>query len=137
MGNPYVFKRGAVLYCSSMLNLEAPQSWRDASKAERDKFSNGCGPQSAFFSAIPKGTRNFLFGLDIGCACDLHDWMYFHGVTPDDKADADSAFLRNMNKIIRHRGGFLMNLRLAVAWLFFKAVVRWGGKFFGDSNAAD
>jgi hypothetical protein len=107
--------------------LEAPESFHRASEEKRGEVSNGCGPQSALFNSIPTSMRNFFFGLDVGCACDIHDWMYEEG---KDQAEADVVFYRNMRRIIEREGGWLKQPRLLLAWWYYRAVRRFGHDSF-------
>lgn len=106
--------------------LEAPKTFREASEKERSEVSNGCGPQWAAFDIVP----DHLFGLRIGCACDIHDWMYEEGAALEDKDVADATFYRNMRSIVEREGGWLKQPRLLLAWWYYRAVKRFGRDSF-------
>ena len=110
--------------------LIARKSFREASKEERAAVSNGCGPQSHLRDLVP----NKLLGRHIGCACDVHDWMYEEGGDARDRRVADAVFFLNMCKIIDDEGGLLRIPRKILARWYFRAVVAFGKNAFNRSE---
>ncbi len=81
--------------------LFCPQSLLDAPKEVRRAVCNGCGSARAKFDFVP----DHVYGLRIGPACDIHDWMYHLGKTLADKQEADRVFLNNILRLIERRRG--------------------------------
>ncbi len=73
-----------------------------------------------------------MWGLDIGAACDIHDYMYATGTTEYDKDLADMTFWTNMRRIIEVNTSFapLRWLRNRRARTYYLAVSRCGGGAF-------
>ena len=107
-----------------MPRLEAPQSYRNASRQERLDVSNGCGPGGASH-VVP----NTILGLDVVEACHIHDWEYVHA--DDMRSVVDARFLRNLYALIDAAGGWLRRPRRWIAWYWYSAVSRFGGPRFG------
>lgn len=115
-----------------MSPIYAPRAYRDAPASERSQHCNGCGPKSAFVDIVPDS----IWGLDVSEACNIHDWMYAHGRTIEDKREADRTFLNNMLRMIENAGGWslLRLLRRRRALKYFWAVDVFGGPAFWDSK---
>lgn len=114
------------------LTLYAPQAFINATPEQRASVSNGCGPSGwklAFLS-------NYLFGLNIAPACDIHDWMYAFGETEDQRNEADRVFRNNMLRIIVYAGGgkFIRFLRCRKAKHYYKLVHDFGSVFYWDGK---
>lgn len=83
----------------------------------------------------PKGrgllVPDTMYGLDLGAAGDVHDWMYAY---PEDatRLECDQLFLENMYGIIRQHGGWdwLEWLRRRRALKYYHAVRFGGAKHF-------
>ena len=75
--------------------LDAAQSFWNATLDELDKVCNGCGPKK-FGWLIP----DVILGIDIGVACDAHDWDYNEGGDESDRLVADRRILKNMLAVI-------------------------------------
>jgi len=112
--------------------LEAPESYWQATPQERAKICNGVG--AAF---LPKwlidalNSPAFCWGISLRPAADIHDWEYYHGKIQEDKIQADKRFGRNMLKLIRFYSCLwpmnpLYYLRRWRTWQCYLAV-RWGG----------
>lgn len=75
-----------------------------------------------------------LLGLDITPACCIHDFMYTVPLDAglDYKEKADRVFLNNMLRLIENAGSWLVvkKLRVTLAWLYYQAVVHFGGPSF-------
>lgn len=109
-----------------LTKLHAPASFRQANDDQRKAVSNGCGPQSKLGGIVP----DRLLGLSVTCACDIHDWSYNEGI---DRGYADRMFYRNMQIIIKEKGGLLMRPRLILAWWYFRAVDKFGQRAYDRS----
>ncbi|MGE4195473.1 MAG: hypothetical protein AB7E51_18980 [Pseudodesulfovibrio sp.] len=107
--------------------LIAPDTYRDAPAELRSQVCNGCGPAAWRVDPIPDA----LAGVEIGEACDVHDWMYHEGV---DKRQADEVFLQNMALLCSRGTGLLLSMRLSEAALYFLAVSLCGGPAFGGNS---
>lgn len=76
--------------------LMAPNAYWNASRQKRGRNCNGCGTEGWLGMLVP----DTMYGLRIGRACNIHDWMYAAGTTKADKMLADSVFLQNLVKLI-------------------------------------
>ena len=114
--------------------LLAPQSYADASQAFKDIICNGCGTGGWKGKLVPETA----YGLSFTRACNIHDWMYDKGRTLEDKEKADDAFHLNMRRLIRAGTPwlliFLLPLRYARAFSYYKAVSIAGGDAFWDGK---
>lgn len=113
------------------LGLLAPEEWFTYTQDQLDELTNGCGPAGWKFDLVP----DTIWGLDISHACDIHDFCYFIGSTPEDKEDADLLFLQNTRRLIEEGSKFppLKWLRKRRARTYYLAVKKFGGDAF---NAA-
>jgi hypothetical protein len=106
--------------------LSAPESYRLATAHDIARTCNGCGTKGLGGWLVP----DTLFGLDIGEACDIHDWRYSEGTCWRDKDVADWEFLSNMLTIINANTGWLAYLlrpfRIHRAWAYYEAVRAFG-----------
>ena len=109
-------------------NLHLPESYRNATDAQRALICNGAGARDGL--KFP----NTFYGLDMREAFDIHDWDYHHGTTWADKAQADKYMLLNMMVIIESSTSFtdrmLKPLRRRRALKYYEAVVTFGDKAF-------
>ena len=90
----------------------------------RSLVTNGCGSKAGFLNP-----PEFLFHA----SCDRHDWSYWVGGVEEDRAFADRGFYRAMLVDVENYSG-PWHRRAAMrftAWLYFRAVRRFGGQFFG------
>lgn len=114
--------------------LYKPISYVDASDREKRFICNGCGSAQAKFDFIPDS----IYGLKIKDACNIHDWMYYKGMTIQDKEEADRVFLNNLLRLIEARRGafnsILKPLRRRRALKYFEAVNAFGGPAFWASK---
>jgi len=111
-----------------MIMLDCDQSYLTADKAYIDNICNGCGAKGSV------NVPDTIWGLSITRACDIHDWDYYHGMTPEDKRKADSRFISNMFALIESDSSFvgkmLKPLRRRRALKYYEAVVAFGEKHF-------
>lgn len=107
-------------------NLNAPRSFFEASEEDKARKTNGCGPQSSILDVVP----DHLLGLPIGCACNIHDWMFAEGGGQADKDRADTWFRWNLRILIDEDGGLLRWPRLFLAWWYWRAVSKLGDDAF-------
>jgi hypothetical protein len=77
-----------------------------------------------------------IYGCSVSVACSIHDYMYAHGKTPDDKCEADRVFLNNMIRLIEAYGGWwpIQFLRLRRALIYYEAVSHFGGPAFWNEK---
>jgi len=106
--------------------VRAPSMFFNASPAERELVCNGMGPKG-YGWLVP----DTMYGLDMGAAGDVHDWMYAHpnGLT---QKHCDDLFYANMLSIIHQHGGWdwVQWLRRRRALKYYKAVQVGGSKHF-------
>lgn len=110
----------------------APASFKLATLSTKAKICNGCGAANAKFDFVP----DTIYGLYIGYACHIHDWMYHEGRTIEDKEEADRVFRNNVLRIIKryskwYHPEFLMRRR---AQLYYKGVDWFGGPAFWEGK---
>ena len=101
------------------------------SDAKRNAIINGCGPTGW---KILKGIRNYILGIWVQPACDLHDVDYELS-EPDieDKKKADRIFHNNLYRLIDKKEDqwfWVRALRYKKADLYFYLVVKRGGTSF-------
>ena len=93
-----------------------------------------CGRRGWHRDLVPDS----LLGLDISPACCIHDFMYTVPLDADlaYKEKADRVFLNNMMRLIERGTSmlWLKKLRAALAWLYYQAVVHFGGPSFWDGK---
>ena len=104
------------------VTVKAPVSFIVSTEKERKAICNGMGPSGKGWM-VP----DTMYGLDMGAAGDVHDWMYTY---PDwlSRKSVDGIFLSNMYSIIEaHDGwGWVNALRRMRARKYY-AAVRIGG----------
>lgn len=100
------------------MKLYAPISYWEASSVERSKVCNGCGAKGGI------NVPDTFYGLSMTEACDIHDWMWEHGITAMDKMFADAMFMLNMTVLVLRKGGWLTIPRLLRASKYYIAVVK-------------
>ena len=112
----------------SKYKLIAPSEYFKLSIDQKELICNGCGTAGWKGNLVP----DTMWFLRVTEACQIHDYMYFMGLTRKDKEDADETFLHNLNMIIRHCPWYLLPvvnpLRRVRANTYFLAV-----KHFGES----
>jgi len=114
------------------LGLFTPPEYLNATPNERRKVVNGCGTSGWKGLLVPET----LWGLSVTESCDIHDWMYHHGETLEDKEKADRVFLNNMVRTINHQKSWrwLKKLRLHRAKIYHMAVADFGGAAFWEGK---
>lgn len=108
--------------------LYAPASFKNSPLELLAHICNGCGAANAKFDFVP----DKIYGMYIGHACHIHDWMYNEGRTLEDKMQADRVMLNNMLRLIDrgnrwYRPKLLMRRR---ALKYYYAVKCFGGPAF-------
>lgn len=112
--------------------LWMPSGYRDLPASIKESVCNGCGSGGYGF-LIPDN----LLGCDISEACNIHDYMYeFARPVIGDKEKADRVFSNNMIRLVLDKGGWgwVVRLRLRLAWKYYQAVVKFGGPAFWDGK---
>lgn len=109
-----------------MIDLSAPIEYTILTKEGKAEICNKCGAKGG----IP--VPNTFYGLDIGEACNIHDFRYYIGETWEDKTFADMEFERNLEAIIESETwfGWLKKLRYIRASEYVLAVKLWGDKAY-------
>jgi hypothetical protein len=95
----------------------------------------GCGPGDVGDYLVP----DRILGISVRECCRIHDWYYrlWNGTTEQDRETADRIFLNNMLRVINHQesGRWLTRLRSRIAYMYYKAVRRYGApSFFEERN---
>jgi hypothetical protein len=110
-------------------HLYAPKEYWTLTPADKAEVVNGCGPGGWKYDLIP----DTMWGLDVSEACNIHDYMYYIGVTEKDKVLADGAFRENLRKIVemKSRLWILKKLRLRRAETYYVFVSNFGDSAFG------
>lgn len=106
------------------MQLLAPVSYLQASRAEIEARTNGCGPEGWRGDIV--ADLDSLAGLDISDPCRVHDWMYGEGGSDDDRLTADIMLYLNIAALVLRAGGPLAPVRMAGAAAMYLAV-RAGG----------
>ena len=107
-----------------MRTLYVPHSYQIATRDERLKRCNGCGPKGLGWLVPDK-----FWGLDVQLACDIHDWMCSESRDDNERRAADEAFLNNLLYLIETRSccTLLRWLRSYRAMTYYNAVREGGG----------
>lgn len=110
------------------MKLFAPESFWQAPISERRQVCNGCGSKGWSNLLVP----DYMWGISIREACDIHDWMYQEGQELEDKLRADRVFLNNLLRLIdaRSKSRVLKFLRRRRARTYYLAVKYFGGDAF-------
>lgn len=108
------------------VELDVPYTYRVASKEERKKVCNGCGPAGWKYDVVP----DTIYGLYIGDCCDIHDWMYNEGVTAYHKFEADKVFKKNVYKKIKAHSFWLRGVRRARFHWYWLGVTKGGDEHY-------
>jgi len=110
----------------------APQSYKNASKKERAKVVNGCGPKG-FDWFVPDN----ILGVNITECCAIHDWMYKQGVKLWEKNWADTVFYLNMKiatNFYNPTWKTLRNCQLKLAFFYYNMVLKYGFEAFANAQ---
>ena len=117
--------------------LAAPPSYWKADDEDHNAVCNGCGAQGAKFDFVPDS----IYGLPIGEACNVHDWMYMLGQSEGDRASADMVMLNNLMRLIERDKSFtgrvLRLFRRRRALKYYEAVRAFGGPAFWAGKEHD
>lgn len=111
-------------------SLVAPTSFWNATLAEIENKTGGCGPGSIGDWFVP----DTIYGESVFLACQIHDWMYGEGGDQEDKKWADIVFLVNMTMLIIEGDNILDPLRLRRVMTYFEAVYFGGGDSFNKGK---
>lgn len=93
-----------------------------------DACVNGCGSAQAKFDFIPDS----IWGVYVGEACAVHDYMYHVGRSDEDKKEADRVFLNNLLRLLTKRKPWYIPdyLVKSRARKYYLAVKYFGGPAF-------
>lgn len=121
------------------MKLFAPESYWQTPPHILDEITGGCGPGGFGDYLVPDNIDwPWPWGLSIFPACRIHDYMYHIGETREEKVTADIVFLNNMVRIVENANGWriIKHRRLKRAWIYYKAVDRFGGvAYWKDKNS--
>ena len=107
--------------------LIVPTSYLYAHPDEIEENTGGCGPGGLGDWLVPDN----ILGENIRPACKIHDWMYYKGITEEDRFIADSIFLQNM-LIIVSDGGVLDIAQERICFTYYQAVRHGGESSFNN-----
>jgi len=109
-----------------------PESYRKLTPEEKSKICNGAGSSQYGFDFVP----DTMYGLNLNIAADIHDYMYFFGISRLDKIIADVVYLHNMFAYIESNSyWFMVWVRENRALSYAMAVNSFGdGSFFIDGK---
>ena len=107
------------------LRVVAPESYMNATASELVARTGGCGPGKFGDKCVP----DRMYGENVFLACQIHDWMYWVGVTLEDKQIADFVFLMNLVLIVGTDGWFGL-FRLWRCGTYYYSVAKAGNKSF-------
>ena len=107
-----------------------PEYWKLSAE---DRAARRCGPGRGVLEWL---VPDNIYGCPVSVACSIHDFMYAHGKTADDKCEADRVFLNNMIRLIEANGGWwpIQWLRLRRAVIYYEAVSHFGGPAFWNEK---
>ena len=120
-------------YGHSGVKLFAPAAYWRTPAEEVDLITGGCGPGGFGDKFVP----DKILWVSVFEACRIHDWMYHIGTTEEHRAEADRVFKNNMQRIVRHHGGFLRYPREILVLGYYVSVSYCGGPAFWDSKNDD
>lgn len=95
--------------------------FRDLTAAQRVYICNGCGGKGHWLKP-----PSWLFQA----CCDHHDFNYWLGYREGDRERADSQFYAAMLQDAAGAPWWLRGWRRLMAWVYYKAVARYGRPFF-------
>jgi len=109
--------------------LITPREYEKLDKRELELICNGCGTEGWKGKLVP----DTIYGVNITKACNIHDFMYFNGMTMKDKKEADDVFLKNLLTIVNHSpkwSSWLNGLRRRRVNKYYLAVKHFGKKAY-------
>lgn len=115
-------------------NLMVTEKFANATEEVIDEHTGGCGPGDFWDKLVP----DTAWGESIFLACRIHDWMYYEGISMEDKIIADRVLDWNCKVLIQDIPGkpgeyekdAIDFLRLSRALKYYKAVFYGGGEAF-------
>lgn len=111
------------------MKLYAPFTYHEASPEEKLDICNGCGAKGGV------NVPDSMWGLYIGEACNIHDWMFNEGKSLADFYFSNAVFIMNLSIIIVCGGNaWLAPLRLMRATKYFVAVQSLGEDAYWEDN---
>lgn len=114
-----------------MTKLFAPSGYWGLTEQAKKEICNGCGSSQSKFDFVPDN----ILGLNINEACNIHDYMYYIGVTIEDKKKADRALLNNLLRIIDLESCWLLKRpRRFIAYGYYDAVKKFGGPAYWNNK---
>jgi hypothetical protein len=110
------------------VTLYVPEGYYNITSEEKLVICNGCGPGNWKFDIVP----DTIYGLSIAEVCNVHDYMYYHGIDTKDKWFADAVFLLNGCLLVMWTADtrLMRVLRtMRMVW-YYLAVATFGDKAF-------
>jgi len=118
------------------VELYAPHAYENLTTELKTKICNGCGPSGWKGRLI----LDHVYGIYIGEACNIHDYMYEAGLTLEDKDEADRVFLNNLLRIVDAgtESRWMRALTHRRVLTYYTAVSLGGGPYFwNDKNPVE
>ncbi len=98
--------------------LRAPEGF------DPSQVVGGCGPGKWGDRIVPDS----ILGVDIGPACDIHDYCYLIGETEEERTNADIELFSNGFRILKQRSSKIMLApRTFILGIYFTSCV-YGGE---------
>jgi len=95
--------------------------YKDLTPEQKKFICNGCGGKGGWIKP-----PNFLFRA----SCNHHDFLYYRGMTDEDRQVADDSFYKWMKKDVAEAAWY-KRLHYGIwAYVYYKAVVISGKKYF-------
>jgi len=104
-----------------------PQSYKDATPKQRKVVCNGCCPGSWKWDCIP----DYIWGVCITSACDIHDWRFHEGGWEDEFKIANNEFLQNIYYSLELNLNWMLPFaKFRARFWYFRMVKKYGRKHF-------
>ena len=110
-----------------MVKLISKYNYEHCPEQAKKRICNGCGEANSWKSRFVPET---IYGLNIRECCNIHDYMYYFGVSEYGKIIADNVFLENMYILIKNASWWLRYVRRRRAKKYYLAVKWFGQKAY-------
>lgn len=112
--------------------LLAPEGFWDLTAEEKERLFNKCGGDPITSFLVP----NYILNRSVSLSCEIHDYQYINGQTPEDKKNADQIFAQNIDwQVSKDSTGFLKYLRKGIGKIYAWAASIFGHFYYRKSNS--